>query len=76
LPVSQDASWNDPPETPTLHWKLMCSRFSPPISGGAPNSVGPKTIDKFEIDIEFLDSWRRILRYELVFCIGQGNSLV
>lgn len=38
----------------TLHWKLMCSRFKPPISGGAPSNVGPKTIDRLEIDMEFL----------------------
>ena len=37
-----------------MHWKLMCSRFSPPISGGAPNKVGPNTIDKLDIDIEFV----------------------
>jgi len=32
----------------------MCSRFRPPISGGAPSNVGPNTIDKLDIDIEFV----------------------
>lgn len=37
----------------------MCSKFKPPISGGAPSNVGPNTIDKLDIDIEFVaeSSW-------------------
>lgn len=45
----------------TLHWKDICSKFIPPISGGAPSSVGPKTILRFEDDIWLTDSCRRIL---------------
>ena len=45
----------------TLHWKFMCSRFSPPSCGGGPSSVGPKTIERLETDIELIESFRRIL---------------
>lgn len=45
----------------TLHWKLICSKFKPPSSGGAPNKVGPKTIDKLDIDIWLTDSFFLIL---------------
>jgi len=54
----------------TLHWKLMCSKFNPPISGGAPSNVGPNTIERLEIDIEFFDSCSRILM------ISEGLPLI
>jgi hypothetical protein len=50
----------------TLHWKLICSRFSPPISGGAPNKVGPKTIDKLDIDMELVADCSWILIISLI----------
>jgi hypothetical protein len=44
----------------------MCSRFSPPISGGAPNNVGPNTIDKLDIDIELVADCSWILIISLI----------
>ena len=44
----------------------MCSRFSPPISGGAPSNVGPNTIDKLDIDIEFVADCSWILIISLI----------
>ena len=44
----------------------MCSRFSPPISGGAPSNVGPNTIDKLDIDIELVADCSWILIISLV----------
>jgi hypothetical protein len=44
----------------------MCSRFSPPISGGAPSNVGPKTIDKLDIDIELVADCSWILIISLI----------
>jgi hypothetical protein len=49
----------------------MCSRFRPPISGGAPSNVGPNTIDRLDIDMELVADCSWILIISLVYLANE-----